>query len=1543
MSRADQLPVRRWYGVVRIWVLAMLAPWLVPPQSAAQTSEARWVPLEGEVFCRSTSAKVIRACVLDAGALEHTDDVQVFLPLRPGVALRVSADAPIEAAMGFGSRVDSLSVVQRPGARTHEFYAPTFGGADFAIVALRPGVSHRMMQVVSPGTHVATRAAEQAAFEALRENRARDPQEDPKSVAVSRAEARMHELRGLLPQVSASLWAQWLADEIDRLERQFEPLRTPWFVGLERHEVQALDEGETRFSSDDADVWSLGLRGALGRMNVIEVWVGDNLRRVERMDLRARPRPAAPRFGPQRRVRIPIVRGAGEGAPDLLLRVRAGGVHAQAVAYRERPSAFGPHAPKTPRLSTTIDSEETLLAGAIALGRASTGREAGARFLRAALAAVNGPWGNEGRRAFVHFLHTRHGALDEVVAAHVASAAKTELLGPSVWAEMLALMQRRQVFAPPALCDRRDAIVSSGGAPSTRPVDRIVVRASLTQMCDEQARALDAVGLLESAIRRYPDDLFLRAVARAGRRTHLRWETLDAVGAARVPWVRPVPVREDEAQCRAKGFAGVRWSVLSPGHHQVRVEDEDVRVRTLHADDAWEGRIRILDTPVSVHGALGLESRVRVPLGDVAIDVPADAPPLLVRLARTDEVSCSALRDVAFPLQAGQATTFTLRPEDSWLGFARLDVLPVAASEWSSSQQGWGAPADRLRFRIVTGGESFIVTLPSGQRTSLTIPVARGTQLVTVLPAPESVGQSLVQLRVPRGRGVSVSHRLERLVRAETEASQQTALAELREASSMLVMSGATLDPRTRSDLHLRRARALFSLGYTTLALAERDLAGATDLRFGTAQAQVTFENMAAELPPLPVRDLSKLRLTRELLGRGAVAHARRILSLSPPASAESAMLAMASEKDGDLRAAASAWLTTETAVGHAQAAALYAQLAEHGGDTRQVVLAFAHASAAEKGRVANNSVHGRLQRAVQWERPAAAQEAAGTELVVSPRAPSDALMYEVRRAYMNAPPDAYVLDEGQQMQLTLAAGQQTRLSLESGCVSVLPHVPCRLWLEVNDGPARPLEVLDALVLEKGRHQIVVRGEGRAYSWVRVRGEDGARMFEPEIARLWFAAEQATPMRFAAMTPTVGRFRLSTQGRESVEVDVLRDDQKVASLTVPASEMADVTVPLLGEGPARIEVRPRSGRVLVRPSVVTHAEPLEVAQTPAMDVPAPARPLARTDATDRPDFADDAILGPVALRLSTRAVWGQTSDFDAVAEGTPFLEAVLDADHRDLAGAWSVHGQVFGRARLGPPSFGLSAAAQFEGDGLRPRVSVSTAVAAQHHDRLYLGNQNRASLVWGVPVHRQLSLHPVIAGGFRYAPEVPADAQSVDAEVSSSFARAHPYSGTVGLVLYSRPLLELFARGGVYATTNADFASVDRVSARTSITGVWGGTYFPFAELEYEASQRFADQDRARDILRQVATLRMDGFATWFDTDRLSAGVELQWVFDRSEFLGFVSLEYLWSAGRGLYDQDSRRAPYPELLEEPGVTSLRVRGNHDELEADTSFDRTVSP
>lgn len=1326
---------------------------------------------------------------------------------------------------------------------------------------------------------------------------------------------------------------------------------------------RAASSGEAiEVAAPDADVVRLRLLGGAAPARVVISAAGVPIRTIQLASAALRAPVAVP-------VRVLVPEGG-----SVRVRVESGEARIGVLAHRHRPGLVErliDHHRDPVALAAAASADRVL--GTLA--SAARARD-GASFRRLEVAA--GEAGDAGTKAVLLTLATCLAPS----AAQAVSAARDGFRAAGGLPPAVAAPLRRRMAE--ALLDRRPEILAAfpDGPGLAAPAavrganedDLVALRVALAVLDRKggpsrpEAAALATRAALRDTGR---DDWAARA--RLAWQAEVGWLPLAVVGApdVRVEWAAPVPdPGTSSALCGTGGASGQRWTRLVPGTRELPavtpagMTHAVVQVRAETHQPLGPGGLRIDGVAVPVHASIGATSIVAVAAGAHTWTLAPGGGPLLVRLPREADAPCDELRrmerwflatgEVSVDVPPGRVETVarvTVRRagEGSAEGPLRLDVGGVSSEvRW----RGADGVATEVPVRTTAGALRITPSAPVWMRVEVRGRAERGPVLPPALPTAPDEATLLAAVRAATRA----------LAAATDEAGRKAARRARAEALAGLGFRRlASLDVEPAAEARPGEGPLALEVDPAGDVLARRLPAGAPGVVLLNAAAQI------AELPP-PSDPVALAPVVERLEGGDAAGAAARMAGVPEPTRPDEGTLlrALVTERALVWEPASRAYgrlaLEADQPVAAARAALAYADLAIAKASPDTALIGYLFAKRAERGGADARAAMGRLEPAVQFVRPdtAAAAGHAWVEREGENARGAASLVARVRRAYLDAPDDAMVLEGDEQLVLRVAPATSTRLVVEHVCALLEPAPPSGASCSVDvaiDGRARACEGprgACAVEVPAGKHRVDVALAApiERMGWVRARwGKLGP--VQPRSAARWLEADAARPVTLDFAGPTLVRIeargRADEAGHMEVRVDgatattleldapadpsaVRRDVADGAERAVRGEQMVEVIV--AEAGAHRLEIRSR-GRVLVRPSfAVARGLP----RAPSVPRPLPGRSVfgdpIEPPPPPAPVVGEDAVPGPFTLSAQASLVLGRAQDFELAADNAGrYLELAVTARRRFLDGLLFARAGVLARARTGLGTFGANGRLDFNspvGTAV-PRVFLEGMVHAQEGPALDVAGRLRAGAWWQIEPIPGVNLVPTFGVDLSGAPVAEVtryeDLARLDPDVYVRYDAAYPVTLFGTFLASYRPTMDAIVRmrGGV-RTLGVEgmrdlfvYPSID-VSPGRGIT--------PALTLGYTFGYHFASVSISEPYVSHRVDLTAY-FWRWVQAShRVSASatamVQAGTPFGDDPDLSLVfGLSYDFTAGRGMSDFGPLEVQFRERFDEGSGRVLR--------------------
>ncbi len=1576
------------------WALCLIALGSLCPRPALALEQTSRVLPEGALIIPWAGDPLVSRLVNPNLPVELSPGEVLLVSIDPGDRVRVTAERGPRPLLGLASGQDELPdvITWEPGAG-NELRLPAWSSARF--VAARVSEPALLSVEILARSETALSWHEWDAQVAGWLRGLGGPPALPEGSAAARIARGLEALWQSLPASERAAAADLL--QLDWLEQavRARPLVGPYFMRdqrLEFAEPRTLLAGERyELSAEGIDVlrWQLE---AWGNTRVV-VREGEAISRELSWTARAGapPGPARPRS-----IRVvPPVRGG-----RVSLEVLEGKLTFQQGGWTQR-------ADFTEQLREPRRSRERLLRRAeqsplgwvrmVAASRAT--RRVDVSALLAQAAAV--PEGDLRAWLLLEAARAERQALTAVAASErAAREARSPLL------QVLALQHRRDVLPPAAVrgpeepeLPRLPAGFPPQGTPSEEALWVLALHGRDTLA--PGSRPIWGAQLERWAALRAEDREVWSSVAGFWRSIPLR-TVLPSPGA--LTSAEYVPL-EPGVDCPAPGAAdGVpgdkfdRWLFPPPGELALAAElppqqFAPLLFKPLSPEPLAEGTVSLGELQVPVHAAAGLSSEVAVAAGLHTLRVPAGTPPFAVRLSEGVRAPCEQLRRVRTwtELSPGARADFEL-PAPGALTVARIALAPPApapalpAPPAGMPVAGADGAAGLQELEVRIGARSLLVSARGARSGTSEIRVdaqdgwlslqglgASGRARVELrraadappapAPGPAPPSPPLLASAAPRG---SEDARVSESAPADLE----SALESVRQLGRSL---RASRSEQAVAELRARRARLLEALGFKELALRDAELppeAGREWSWLPGEERRVLPLNLSARLGPLALpADAASLRERRERLRVGGCASfaAETEPAHELGADAESLLLAYCAEQNGLLPLAARAY----EAIGRGQpsgVALLRAAglLADQALASAQPALALRArilaASAAELGED-TSGVLARLAPALDWVVANAYERAAGFATVTLTAPPAPTLGTRLRRALVDAPPEATLMEGERAIQIGVRIQERQQLRLELGCedpadLGCSPEVRrdgarFECWPSVGERVAgadaegkRADERGVCLVpLLPGEHQVELRlPSERALGWVKA--SVAGKVLPLRLSSRWIDVESEEPAQLTVRGPTVVVLEVRGTGLPEQMVAIEScGDAPLRSFVLPAGVDAGalrvgeasslspplrVELPVESEGPCTLRLGPSLGRALFRLSVA-RAQGLpraRFARAELSEPPAPAVPPALTAAlvAREPDVSPLAREPlPLTLQGRSRVVASSRSLDEEPGRPIPsasYLELSTSAA-RELIPArfWSV-AQAGVRFRDGPPSWLSRLSLDLPATTTAPGMHLDGAAYGQRQAGEHnISWRTTGTLSGLLRVRPDLSVSPRASYTLDYEPWQPEDLSVTDPDVYSPYREARPRYLDLALVTSWRPLVDGLGKLTLSGRALPDFEGVDRSGAEASWIFLPFGELNALVDLELSSSLRPEGPTRSRSFLRQSASLGASYWRWISDGERVRFFARVTGSFDAPRgtlgpvYAGELGLEFLVSATRGLRDLAPATLPFLDFQE----------------------------
>ncbi|HWO13001.1 MAG TPA: hypothetical protein VNN80_26055 [Polyangiaceae bacterium] len=1007
-----------------------------------------------------------------------------------------------------------------------------------------------------------------------------------------------------------------------------------------------------------------------------------------------------------------------------------------------------------------------------------------------------------------------------------------------------------------------------------------------------------------------------------------------------------------------------RWLLPAPGRTPIEAvlppqHYAPLLIKPLAPEPVPERRVSLDEHDIPLHAGAGLSSEVAVSTGAHVLEVPADAEPVAVRLSEGVHAPCELQRRMRswVELDAGASADFEL-PGAGAVSIARVTLAPSASGSDINQELEVRIGARRLTVwgRGARSGAGEIRVEAADTRLTLE---ARGAavrvrvELRRAHDAPERQPAAR-----PAGNGAKPKPAARRAPE-RPEAGLEAALLALRELSRNLrVARGEALE-----SLRVQRARLLEALGFEELAQRDAEPAPEPENEWRWLPAEedsVLPLNLASKVAPLPLpgaaAGLAERRQRLRLAGCegfGAETAPQR----EPGADAETLLIAHCAEQNGLALLAADNY----AALGHAQpnGAALARAatlLADHALTANEPLFAMrARMLAGEAAALGTDTsdVLARLGPALQWVVPNAYERAAGFANVTLAAQPQPTLGTRVRRALVDAPEDALLLEGARPVQFPVRAQEGDTLQLDFGCDDPA-DLACQPALELDavrlaclrgpasDGPC-------SVALGPGEHLVALRlPSEQSLGWLRA--SLSGNPLPVRLSSRWIDAEAEEPAQLTVRGPTLVVMEARGSGREKQSVtwngcagpgreQVFElPDGTDSGATRSGSEQDSVGPPLRVElpietlGPCTLRLRPDHGRVLFRLSVARAVglprARLSTAPAPEPELtfaPAavPAVPL--TAYEPAPEVPLDRSL-PLLVLGRSQAVFNTRSVDEELAPQRTSLShlelSVLGARELVAQRLWSSL-SAGSRFRDGPPSWFGQWGLDLPANGPFPGLKLDAASYVQEIDGRTLASLRASgALSLMFRLAPSLSLVPRATYAVFREPARPSDLSLTDGDVYSAYRAAHPHYLGVDAQLNWRPVVDALSRFRLSARALPGLDGVDRVGA------AWDWLIMPLhernilIELGTSTSYRPGGPERSRAYTKQMLVAEAS-YWSWLSRSerlrvfgRVDGSVDLPTItHDQVVLSALVGLELSSSGERGLRDLPPASVPFLDAQE----------------------------
>ncbi|MCA9580617.1 MAG: hypothetical protein KC416_02405 [Myxococcales bacterium] len=1472
----------------------------------AEAQEAVWLPVDGVASVVSTD-RVVRARRIHDGNLTLHHDEIALLPVRRGASVRVRAiqARDVRTGLAYGDRPQEAAILWDPErAADHEVWVAPHDGAQWVALSFK---GHARIESTSV-TH------EPLAHHRFREGllrwlRGRDAPPTPHTYAEERILRLAEEVRRVFgPAVDEEL-RLWILRQAEVIAAPEETLRSPYFTGSSLSVSSTAtvvpsgkDLSVSPGNSTHIKMWIRARRGRPARARVL---LDGHLVGV----LRWTGRQASDRAGWSR---VAVFRKMAIHAGQVVtVEVEAGEVSVRALGYRRVRTLDG-YLREFYRRPAHRGRRGTYPA----LRHVDALYGGGDPVRREAEEWVEKGSGPSPHRAFVLVALALTSSVESEVVRHVTAAWPLLRGYPSLRARLAERLFAIRAALPPSLCEV---------PPVAAGPDELLGSALVRSLCPTtfRGRPVAADALVRLARSRRASSHLVRLAARVWRREG-RWRRSEPSESASVSTFEAAYDGARDGTCRSLGRHGRRWTVLAPGKTELPLAKRwHASFRVENPENDFEGTITVGSHSVAVHGALGLESRLWLDPGDHVIEIPDDAPPILVRWPHDRRLPCEQLRDrVRFA---------------PFLGSVHLPVpgagAPTRALVDLRARPGEQLPS-RLEVRSTEGMRA--IQLLSPRTATFEIPVGASVDRVD-LEGDGGSGMIRFRYRSDRYRPVPLPKELLERDLADEDA----ALRRVRALSDRLRSEPAG---EARLGLLRDRAMALLALGYRRYAVRDWVAGGwdeeVLEALVSRVRRPAGTADRFARLEPFVGFDREEAAVLRRALGDG---HRSEVIGRTSEKDDGLMALAraLAAEGDGDALTAADAWERVGDPTADGEAAALWEGIARTTRDPKAWLRAFALASAADPDQLEEQRRLVRLRGAVDWVRPASPETTAGTVLqVIHPDDSGERrLGAAVRAALLGSPTGGMILRDGEFSRVSLRFAEEGVVGIDARCAKEDDGSPCSMTVRLDGNTVGEFtEGPFALRVSAGSHRLEVEPGVRAMAWVKLDTPEETPL--PERVRRWFVATDERPVEHAILGPTVGRLELL--GSPGTKVRLSVDGQVREVLTLTEADTKEVLVGVRDAGVHRVSVHGVGGRVWVRTLVAAAVDlpplPPDLLSDPDPDAPPPPG-SAMVASLDERVPRDPIDPGPLSVLTHLRVVGVDVRDLDAGASGAPYGELGVTALRAFGRRPFLISGGGLLRTRSGPPSYGARLRLESPAWGALPRLIARGEVMTQELvGRSFVGYSARATGVWTIGLGPVFSLHPVLTANFDQVDRVPAGVLHVDPDVYTLYYEDRPFGLAASLVGYTRPMVDVTARIRARILTNPDVETIDRVEWGTSVDVVTGSGNAPWLSFSYLASYRFASSLRSDAFLRHGFGVDATFWQWGRGIYRGALSMNTRWLPDIDLVEWGVQIDLLWAPHRGVADLDRSETENVDRMNEGALLAEELRRRTSGLREDADVD-----
>jgi hypothetical protein len=619
--------------------------------------------------------------------------------------------------------------------------------------------------------------------------------------------------------------------------------------------------------------------------------------------------------------------------------------------------------------------------------------------------------------------------------------------------------------------------------------------------------------------------------------------------------------------------------------------------------------------------------------------------------------------------------------------------------------------------------------------------------------------------------------------------------------------------------------------------------------------------------------------------------------------------------------------------------------------------------------------------RWTRWERLRDAEQAAGLLDALADGDPEEAGTEDAVRKALLAPPwpleQGRLLPSGRARVLSMDVREARPVGAQVLCGSTPrvgvdgPRPPCTFALRVDGRTVVEERVEDGktalltFVMDvKGRHQVEVlhaRNGTPALGLVRfvdpsVAGREATPLSSQQPLTM-LRSRPGTPVvmtvlgpgalriQARALSPQAGRHVLlssvmvpsgegtggaGAEASSTVRLGLPEDaDPTVKGVTGPVGRAGETWLLLPDKGPHQVRLESPEGEALVRvelgvaeaPAASAQARWWEQASSGLEPLPWPALPPRLSLLPEGVTPAESPRgLGMLSAELAFRREEVDEGELERpLRSGT---EVRVGLRRELLEERMWLRFTPEARYPVGQPTvFGASTGLYVTRLPANLRLNVQGSLFSQSvEDTLRWSARGRATMDRWVRLSPDLGLVPSLGLALETSHGGSAvDEDRYDQSVYWRYGKDHPRRLTPRLALRWQPFQDHVGTAGTYATTNADFGSLDHAGGQVKWAALLGGPLRGTrAELGYDLSYRMKDAHRSEAYLRHRVAGRVDwnlwvgggNRLTLFAEDRalLSGPFGLQNVFS-------VGARWDWMGGRGLRDITPPEEEFEELLD----------------------------